>query len=171
MTNLRSLLDDHESSIVERITSLHAQLVPLERELMEVRLAKAALKKGQQEPEQQQFFLGHLPNKNLGIDSVDKINSNKLLPEIDRKSPYIHLTIKDLIKKALEEFFIEGATANELLDLFSNAWGRTDIARTSLSPQLSRLRKEGVLFRVGTAWHLKATFSSPVNNEKTAVDQ
>ncbi|PCJ68820.1 MAG: hypothetical protein COA62_13390 [Rhodobiaceae bacterium] len=63
------------------------------------------------------------------------------------------MTLKDLIKKALKEQFPEGATANELVDFFENAWDR-EVQRTSLSPQLSRLKDEGVVVLEDNRWRL-----------------
>ena len=47
-----------------------------------------------------------------------------------------------------------GATANELVEFFHNAWGRRDVVRSSLSPQLSRLKDEGFIDREGYNWFL-----------------
>src|SRR5688500_16150014 len=52
MSTVRALLDDHEAAVLGRIAELRAELVPLERELLEVRLARAALKGGTGDPEQ-----------------------------------------------------------------------------------------------------------------------
>ena len=70
-----------------------------------------------------------------------------------RSSPYHRMTLKSLIKKALREQFPRGATANELVDFFENAWDR-EVQRTSLSPQLSRLKDEGVVVLEDTRWTL-----------------
>ena len=64
------------------------------------------------------------------------------------------LTFKELSLKALSEHFRNGATANELLEFFATKWGRNDVVRTSLSPQLSRLRQEGRIILEGKIWRL-----------------
>ena len=70
-------------------------------------------------------------------------------------SPYSKLTIKQLVLKALEDNFPEGANANDLLLHFKEAYGRSDITRTSLSPQLSRLKGEDFKIQlVGRKWVL-----------------
>lgn len=165
MANVRSILENHEAEIVARIASIRAELVPLERELMEVRLAKAVLKRGGSVNEQPRLFLP--PRES---EASNQPRTNIVYVDTSRpNSPYARLTIKELVRKALSEQFPSGATANQLLELFSSAWGRSDIVRTSLSPQLSRLGAEGLLFRKGQVWHLssKGTVSF---SEKTAAD-
>jgi hypothetical protein len=61
-------------------------------------------------------------------------------------SRYALLTMKQLIVKVLAEHFTQGATAREMLDFFRDAWGR-DIERQNLSPQLSRLYRDGIVGR------------------------
>lgn len=63
------------------------------------------------------------------------------------------LSLKQLIVKALSEHLRDGATANEMLDFFAMHWGR-EIMRTSLSPQLSRLKENGIVELRGKVWHL-----------------
>tara|TARA_Y100000588_G_scaffold324806_1_gene358178 strand:+ start:179 stop:742 length:564 start_codon:yes stop_codon:yes gene_type:complete len=63
------------------------------------------------------------------------------------------MTLKQLVVKALKEHFQNGATANQLLDLFERKWGR-QIMRTSLSPQLSRLKNDNIIELEGKTWHL-----------------
>lgn len=75
-------------------------------------------------------------------------------PEPVRHSPYFRMTMKELAVKALWDRFREGATAAEFLEYFRTEWGRTDIKRESLSPQLSRLKREGVLGLNGNKWVL-----------------
>jgi hypothetical protein len=172
MVNVRSLLVDHEASIEERIAALRAELVPLERELFEVRLAKAALERGSPGRDQPQLAFLRDSDPNAPASHVDVWRQRMISAEtIAPRSPYARLTIKELVQKALSEHFTHGATANHLLELFANAWGRTDVARTSLSPQLSRLRQEGVLFRQGQVWRLRATDNALNHFEKTAADQ
>jgi hypothetical protein len=62
--------------------------------------------------------------------------------------------MKQLVRKALSEHFVNGATANELLAHFRDVYGRSDVVRTSLSPQLSRLKQEGDIILRGKRWYL-----------------
>jgi hypothetical protein len=74
--------------------------------------------------------------------------------------------MKQLVLKALEEHFPNGATAIQLIDFFHNAWGRTDVIRSSLSPQLSRLKVEKDIILSGKTW----TLAAPKNAEAPAED-
>lgn len=149
--SVRQLLDDCETDIVDRIANLRAQIVPLERELADVRRAKQALSRDVET----QF---QLPVTGLDAAklSIDHYRRNRNLAAHGLPSPYAKLTMKQLVCKALREQFREGATANELLDFFTNAWGRTDVIRTSLSPQLSRLKREDTIALHGLVWTLKS---------------
>jgi len=73
----------------------------------------------------------------------------------DYTSDFRSLTMKDLTVKALKEHFRNGATSSQLLEFFADKWGRSDIMRTSFSPQLSRLKNEGMISLVGKVWVLE----------------
>ncbi len=167
MSDIRKLLDSHEAAIANRIRALREELVPLERELFEIGLAKAALERSPKSADQPELF-----GTRISASSGDYSNSDKVRNILVHsswsapQSPYEKFTIKELVTKALEEHFKEGATAAQLLDFFASAWGRTDIARTSLSPQLSRLRQEGILTREGPTWRLRRPHLP--DNEATA---
>lgn len=168
MVNLRSLLSDHEAATVQKIAQLRAELVPLERELFEIRLAKSALARGPAPVDQPQLALLK-SNEDRGPENhIDAWRNIVVHGGHRTKSPYERLTIKELVKKALIEQFKDGATAHQLLELFANAWGRHDVMRTSLSPQLSRLRNEGVVFRKGQVWRLAASHNPEA--KKAATD-
>lgn len=146
---LRDYLDRRERELVEEIEGLRNQLIPKEAELAEVRSAESAL--------------GMTYGRNLLEDisaratSVDASNmlqrsSNAIAPGawlMGSQSPpvpipmpalYDAMTIKQLVIRALWDNFCEtGATAAELCEFFRYAYGR-DVERSSLSPQLSRLR-------------------------------
>jgi len=68
-------------------------------------------------------------------------------------SQFPHLTIKQLVLKALAQHCPNGATANELLAVIDLAYNR-DLTRTSLSPQLSRLKEEGKIRVEKRRWFL-----------------
>jgi hypothetical protein len=71
-----------------------------------------------------------------------------------RMSTYQHLTMKQLVVKALKEHFPDGATAKQLREFIRDAWNR-DIERANLSPQLSRLHGEDILEWRDGIWSLK----------------
>jgi NAD(P)H-nitrite reductase large subunit len=62
-------------------------------------------------------------------------------------------TIKEMAKAVLTTAE-EGMTSSEILTAISEAYGRT-IDRTSLSPQLSRLKEAGELVLNGERWFTK----------------
>jgi hypothetical protein len=148
--NLRDLLADHEADLMGRLKALREQIIPLERELAEVRRARGAVSMIDYGPEQTQILF---PAKGEVDDSARPTDhqARDLSPP---RSPYARLTIKQLVRKALTEQFERGATSNELLDFFSDAWGRLDVVRTSLSPQLSRLKQDGEILLIGQKWVL-----------------
>ena len=137
METVKEMLDRLERDITSQIHELQRGLVPLERELANVRRARAALDKD---------------DSVVGTGRVISIERPDV--KITPASPYQNLTMKQLAVKALKEHFQNGATANKLIKFFADAWGRTDIARASFSPQLSRLKTEGVIARDGLVWRL-----------------
>jgi DNA-binding transcriptional ArsR family regulator len=56
----------------------------------------------------------------------------------------IHLTIKEMVLNALRDHFHAGATPSELREYFRMVYSK-DIDRNSISPQLARLREEGLV--------------------------
>jgi len=63
------------------------------------------------------------------------------------------LTIKAMILTALSAHFHDGATPAELRTFIKDVFGR-EIDRTSMSPQLARLREEGAVEQSDTKWRL-----------------
>jgi len=162
------MLEAHERDIVDRLSALRAQITPLEQELHEVRMAKAALQRETANSREPQLALANPAHVKAADADARSVATPVVLTTNFERSPYAHLTIKQLVLKALREHFPEGATANQMLDVFANVWGRGEIARTSLSPQLSRLKEDDhLIFRRGHVWHLR----NPPLDEKTAVGQ
>ncbi len=168
-----------------KMAQLRADLVPIEGELAEVRRAKNAIGTGGIVGTEGIGSLGQVlvPSLGSGIGSFGSGiggfgggigGGNALIsvpPEqvppslqglsglnaLGRTSPYDHLTMKQLVVKALEEHFHDGATTRQLLDFFRDAWGR-EVERTNLSPQISRLYHDEEIGRSKEgAWFLLAT--------------
>ncbi len=162
--HVRDLLADHEAELISRLKSLREQIIPLERELAEVRKARSAVTLVDYGPEQ------------VSIQFPMAGQSAEKKPDYSvQQSPYARLTIKELVRKALAEHFQRGATANELLSFFSDVYGRTEVQRTSLSPQLSRLKEDGKVILIGKKWllpmaHERAIEASPSTIRKAAAD-
>jgi hypothetical protein len=76
--------------------------------------------------------------------------------EIANKPATSELTFKDKIKIALaDEFEFIGATANDILEFCNKRWPDQPMIRSSLSPQLSRLKAEREIDLMGKHWVLK----------------
>jgi hypothetical protein len=84
------------------------------------------------------------------------------------------LTIKSMILTALNSHFDNGATPAELRTFIKDVFGR-EIDRTSMSPQLARLRENGAIEQVDMKWRLSerarqrgvANYLQPQNPEDT----
>lgn len=169
MTDLRTYLDEREKALEAEIGKLRAQISPVERELFEVRIAKRALGRHSNEPLQQPLF-SEVEKAPIDEQAAELWKQYRAIQAERLLSPYARLTIKELVLKALEEQFPSGATAQQLLELFATAWGRGEIVRTSLSPQLSRLKAEHKIDRRGTLW-FRRNPRPETSQSKAAADQ
>jgi hypothetical protein len=137
--SLRDFLAKREKELTASINQMRRAIIPFESELAEVRRAKAAVgltDTKEHEKLQTQYML-------IGPDATRGL-----------ANPYLRKSMKQLAVEALKTEFKKGATAAQLLQFFHDAWGRTDISRESLSPQLSRLKASGVLLLDGKTWFL-----------------
>lgn len=73
-------------------------------------------------------------------------------PKLINKSR--ELTFKDKIKITLSDEFPDGAVSRDILDYCNKTWPEFKIKRSSLSPQLSRLKSEGVIILDDNIWRL-----------------
>jgi hypothetical protein len=159
---VRDILAEYEADLEKRLKGLRAQIIPLERELAEVKRARGAVSLVDYGFEQPQ--LSFAANSEAGTNaSAERIGSN-VAPA---KSPYARLTIKKLVMKALEEQFERGATAHELLEFFANGYGRPDVVRTSLSPQLSRLKRDRKIILIDQKWSLPTAQNRESNQQSS----
>ncbi|WP_324751928.1 hypothetical protein [Roseovarius sp. Pro17] len=123
---LQREIDKHEATIA-----------PLRKDLEDARRALAAI----------EVAGSTSPSKTQSLESQGEASS--AVPSLSG------LTMKELTIKALSEHYKNGATAAQLIEYFASEWGRTDILRSSFSPQLSRLKNEGAVKLVGKTWHLQ----------------
>jgi hypothetical protein len=147
--SLRDFLERREPELAQAIQKLRAQLLPLEKEVAEIRRTMRALEmKNIQTPGQPQInyvdgfrpFLEGIPSDSLAHQLG--VLSNAL--HAHDNASLSRMTIKQLIFKTLFDHFPGGATAAELCDFFDGGYGRV-IDRNSLSPQLSRMRDDGLI--------------------------
>lgn len=164
--SLLQLLDEHERDILMRIDPIRKELASLERDLADVRKARNALTPEHERPPPRGLMARIVAVGDMRQMTPRYHGGGEMRDLSPPPSPYDKLTIKQLVRKALDEHFTNGATANELLDFFRDAWGRNDIMRTSLSPQLSRLKRDGVITLHGMKWHLVGL--APDHNENGA---
>jgi hypothetical protein len=147
--SLHDLLKRRERELVHQITAIHGQLTrelaPRERELAEVRQAMAAvgLKPGNPLTD----LLAPPEEGTVRYDYSTELTP--FLPTGAVSNATVNLseqpTIKQLILRALgDQFRDEGATPAQLRTYIHDAYGR-EIDRTSMGPQLSRLREEGLV--------------------------
>lgn len=132
---LFDILGAHESALVAKIAKLRAELGPLETDLEITRRAKLMAGPTKQMP------------------SSKRTTDELVLDEPRHPSPDVgRMTMKQLVMKALTETFPDGAASGALLNTF-HRWGRTDIVRESLSPQLSRLKADNKMITLdGKLW-------------------
>lgn len=142
------ILRERESEISAELDRLRPQVKALELELNQVRNGLRAME-------------GVIPIKG------DVSSRNAVIHHARAANPEVqHLTIKQLVVKALGEHLTGGATALELLDFFARKWGRVGIMRTSLSPQLSRLKDDGRIRLEGKVWKLNQGDFDPFDFEQ-----
>jgi hypothetical protein len=134
MNELRRYLTDRERELRETVDEIAGDLADVSNELAEVQKVKASI--------------GVIPTKQRGFGDAfgQPFAEWEFVPEAVR-IPYQSLTIKELVQKALKEHFPTGATIAQLGDFFREKWGR-GIDRPSLSPQLSRLYRQGLIGRI-----------------------
>ncbi|APL94713.1 hypothetical protein EWH08_19730 [Sphingobium indicum] len=83
------------------------------------------------------------------IPQIESVEKAATPPSGGRK-----MSVKAMVLDALERHFPQGASALDLLECFAKEYGRDDVARTSLSPQLTTLKNDGKIARDGMAWIL-----------------
>jgi hypothetical protein len=125
----QQMLLRREREVVSRIDALRKELDPLESEFKQIQTAKRAL---------------GLPAS--GAAPVNGLPAARFM------------TMKQLVLYALKDHFKNGATGKQLVEFLKSTCGR-EIARESLSPQLSRLRAEKKIDRQGRIWFLTGASS------------
>lgn len=132
--SLRMLMN-RADTIKTRLEDLRAEVRPLEAELEQVLRGIKAM-------------AGLFPPTGV-IASRNAVAHRQRMANPDAKE----LTIKQMVIATLREHLPNGATANEMLDAFLRNWGRKEM-RTSLSPQLTRLKRDGKIDLHGKVWTL-----------------
>jgi uncharacterized protein (UPF0218 family) len=145
---LRAFLEARRGALLAEIEPLHAEierlrgrLVALEAELSDVDKARAAI--------------GMVNGLQEGVDKTRR-----------RQRPSV--TIKDAVIRVLVEN-PPGLTALDILEAINSQFG-LGVERTSLSPQLSRLKVDERIKRLGKIWSIR-TANEPQTQEAGAANE
>jgi hypothetical protein len=134
--SLRAYLDQREADLLRERATFLEKVAQIDADLADVRRARS------------------------GLDAPSLPGLLRLASGLrpGEGEPYDKWTMKQLAVRALQDHFPYGATANQLLAVFKNAYGR-EIPRESLSPQLSRLKDDDILKLDGKLWKLADTIA------------
>jgi hypothetical protein len=158
----RDLLEQQIAGILAELEARRAEIVPLERELASAQKALAALDPDDDRP--RHLAATGSQSGQASLEHWKRLNTRLHHFMVHHPSE----TMKDLVRRALRERFPEGAKAAELVELFNREWGRPDVIRSSLSPQLSRLKKDGEVTLDGEIWKLATNSGTPIEDASTA---
>lgn len=86
-------------------------------------------------------------------------NVDAMLP-LQFSAPSARPTIQDGVLQLLEEVYPMGLTALEILDRLNRRWWRGELKRTSLSPQITRLKKNRKLVSERGTWRVTKIHSA-----------
>lgn len=163
---LADFLKRRERELIQQTAALRGMLIPKEQELAAVHQAMQAVGVERSYADALRPFLDAPANPFLTAGSAPtnpflaagSAPTNPFLaagftapppPWVTDKAAELKaladgLTIKEMILRALNEHFHLGATPSELSDYMRTAYGR-EVDRNSISPQLARLREEGLV--------------------------
>ena len=119
--------------IIRRLQELDAIEIPLLAQLDAIRRERIALKKS--------------------AKAIGSNIPNRIMREVGENVDTQSKTIKEVVVEVLADK-PNGLTALDILSAINETTGM-NYARTSLSPQLSRLKREGKLKKDGIVWSLK----------------
>jgi len=154
---LHEFLDRRERELRHQIAALHGQLAPKMKELDDLIRTKGSLgipvhgivgDKVALEGRVTIAGVGSAAGSVSGVGSGSGVGSIRLdMPDIrtdaeKRTAPYKDMTIKELVIEALR--ITTAATAAQLREFIRDAFGHT-VNPSSLRPQLSRLKAEGLI--------------------------
>ena len=148
-------MKDFVVRLTQAFSAIRGELEPREKELAEVRKAKEALGV---DYGRELAALGRLtPPQSAFAKPTNKSRVLSVLAEAE------NLTIRDMILRALGEHFGgRGATQAQLREYFRDAYSRV-VDRGSLSPQLAKLKAEGVVDHIPTVADLGEMISDPTS--------
>lgn len=102
--------------------------------------------------EQMKALRTELAELKLAKSALDQTGSGQPQPVAQPTGP----TIKDMVREILKSDVL-GLTSTQILREISERFGR-DLERTSLSPQLSRMKQDGEVELIGETWSMPLPF-------------
>jgi hypothetical protein len=160
---LRTFLERRERELTHQIAAVRGELQSKEKELAEIRAVRATLAPSVLTPAVPvPAVLTPVPDTTTFDAAANLIRAKR--------------TIKSMIVSALTSHFDDGATLGEIRTFIMDVFGQ-EIDRTSISPQLARLRDEGAVEQRGKKWTLSESASqrgiknnlSPQKSEGTST--
>jgi hypothetical protein len=151
---LHSFLERRERELTHQLAALCGQVESKRAELAEIQRVRATLAPSPPwVPDSSTFDVaGDLIKATAAnrprVDLMQADNPPVAVPSSNEK-----LTIKSMILTALSSHFHDGATPAELRTFIKDVFGR-EIDRTSMSPQLTRLREDGAVEQTDGKWRL-----------------
>jgi hypothetical protein len=171
-TSLRSFLERRERELTHQLAALRGQIESKQRELDEIKKVRATLTSSPPSPPDNISVevaadVVRAEASRRSVNLIQQITNAAVtgLPALEQNP-----TIKSMILTALSSHFQDGATPAQLRTFIRDVFGR-EIHRTSMSPQLARLREEGVVEQSGTKWRIaerqRQRGGVPQNSEET----
>jgi len=151
---LRSFLERRERELTHQVAALCGQIESKRAELAEIQRVRATLAPSPPSPPDVSSFeraaddIRAAPNRPR-VDLMQQTDN----PPVAVPSSNEKLTIKSMILTALSSHYHDGATPAELRIFIKNVF-RREIDRTSMSPQLARLREDGAVEQTDRKWRL-----------------
>jgi hypothetical protein len=147
---LRSFLERRERELTHQLAALRGQIESKERELAEIRGVRATLAPPPSPPDNNTLEVAAnlvAATNRPRVDWMQQTDNAPIPPPNEKQ------TIKSMIVTALTSHFHDGATPAELRTFIKDVFGR-EIDRTSMSPQLARLREDGAVEQRDMKWRL-----------------
>lgn len=137
--SLSDFLTHRRADLLRKIEGCRVELAEYEKELGDIEKAGAALA---------------ISFSDVAC-VISSIRDDPYLPEtrVEKRNP--EMTMKESALEILREC-TGGLTTNDILDVMNDRL-KTSYPRSSLSPQLSRLKGEGKVFRENGRWMLSTT--------------
>ena len=149
MTSLRTFLDTRDAELIELEAKALSDLQAIGFERAEIARARLALE-------------GPLPSIEAEPGAVKSLRKASGIPQATIKGAVLNVMLGDRL--LADENDPPGMTALEILDAVNRSLN-TDYPRTSLSPQLSRLKEAGRIDRVGNRWILVDQENDPAHSK------